>query len=126
MECLTIIAGMQNRKDTLLLRVSYRVPSYHIAEYERIFQQQVVPLAAEKGLRLVGIWKSLVGDVGEFFELWEFSSLTEFEIKWPSLLEDSRFQELLRTTGPMVKDESFSLFQPILSKPGLPDGRRLV
>lgn len=117
---------MQNLKSGLLLRVSYRVPSHHIHEYERIFWRQIMPLAQEKELHLLGIWKSLVGEVGEFLELWQFRSLAEFETKWPSLLEDSRFQELLRTTGPMVKEENFSLFEPALAKPGTRNSRRLV
>ncbi|HLU99630.1 MAG TPA: NIPSNAP family protein [Acidobacteriota bacterium] len=117
---------MQSQTNGFLLKVSYRIAIHQMPQYEQLFQQQVLPLIREKKLRLLGIWKTLVGDVGEYLELWQFDSLGEFEVKWPSLLEDPRFQELVRTTGPMVKDENFTLLQPVLKKPAPKNSGRLV
>lgn len=98
----------------ILLRVSYRVRVHETEVFERIFQEEIVPLIEEHELRFLGIWKTLVGNVGEFLELWEFDSLAEFENRWPVLLQDPRLQAVFEKTGPMVEDESFSILQPAL------------
>jgi hypothetical protein len=98
----------------ILLRVSYRVRVHEMADFEKIFQQEIIPLIEEHGLRFLGIWKTLVGNVGEFLELWEFDSLSDFEKRWSALLQDPRLQTVFEKTGPMVEEESFSLLQPAL------------
>lgn len=97
----------------VVLKVSYRVPVNHMVEFEKILEAQVVPLAEDLGINLKGIWKALVGNVGEFLELWEFDSMAEFETKWRELLDHLELQKIFETTGPVVRDESFALFEPV-------------
>ena len=97
----------------VVLKVSYRVPVNHMVEFEKILEAQVVPLAEDLGINLKGIWKALVGNVGEFLELWEFDSMAEFETKWRELLGHPELQKIFETTGPVVRDESFALFEPV-------------
>ena len=97
----------------VVLKVSYRVPVNHMVEFEKILEAQVVPLAEDLGINLKGIWKALVGNVGEFLELWEFDSMAEFETKWRELLDHPELQKIFETTGPVVRDESFALFEPV-------------
>jgi len=84
-----------------------------MVEFEKILEAQVVPLAEDIGINLKGIWKALVGNVGEFLELWEFDSMAEFETKWRELLDHPELQKIFETTGPVVRDESFALFEPV-------------
>lgn len=97
----------------ILLRVTYRLRAHHMAEFERIFEQDITPLIQSQGLRLQGIWRTLVGDVGEYMELWEFTSLEEFGEAWPRLLSHPRLQEIFQITGPMVEGEKFTLLEPV-------------
>ena len=84
--------------------------------FEEMLKGEVIPLAEELGLNLQGVWRSLVGNAGEYVELWEFDSLDEFEKKWKSLIHHPKIQEVFQTTGAMVADEVFSLYEPIWEK----------
>ena len=96
----------------LLLKVAYRVRAHQIEPFERIFRQEVRPLIEEHGLNFRGIWRTRVGNVGEFLELWEFRDMADFDRRWAPLISDPRLQEIFKRTGPMVQDENFSLFEP--------------
>jgi hypothetical protein len=97
----------------ILLRVTYRLRAHQMAEFERIFQDEILPLVDEHGLRLQGFWRTLVGEVGEYLELWEFDSLAEFDERWRKLLADARLQEIFQRTGPLVENENFALLEPV-------------
>jgi hypothetical protein len=97
----------------VVLKVTYHVPAHRALDFERIFFDQVVPLAEELDLHLSGFWKTLVGNAGEYLELWTFDSMADFGQKWNLLLEHPRFQEIFKTTGPIVRNENFALFQPV-------------
>lgn len=98
----------------VLLKVSYRVPAHQVREFEEIFLRQVLPLIRQRGLALKGFWRSLTGDVGEFLELWEFASAADWDRQWRGLMRDPELQSIFEKTGPMVHDESFQLFDPVL------------
>lgn len=98
----------------VLLKVSYRLRAHHMAEFERIFAEQIQPLINQHGLRFRGLWRTLVGEVGEYLELWEFASLAEYDERWRRLLNDPQLQEIFQTTGPMVEGERFTLLEPVL------------
>ena len=98
----------------VLLKVTYRVRAHQMAEFERIFQAQIMPLVQEHGLDFRGIWRTLVGEVGEYLELWNFTSLTEFDEQWRKLLNDPRLLEIFQVTGLMVEGEKFTLLEPLL------------
>lgn len=97
----------------VLLKVSYRVRAHHIALFEAAFRDRIMPIVRERGLRLRGFWKTLVGNAGEYLELWDFDSLAEFEREWSGLMQDPRLLEVFQNTGPMVEEENFSLLEPV-------------
>lgn len=97
----------------VLLRVTYRVRVHEMEHFETILMGEVVPLALELGIDFRGVWKSLVGRVGEYMELWAFESLADFEARWPKLLGHPRIVEIFKVTGPLVEDEVFSLIEPV-------------
>ncbi|HEX4947906.1 MAG TPA: NIPSNAP family protein [Blastocatellia bacterium] len=97
----------------ILLKVTYRVRAHHLPEFERIFETQIKPLIVAHGLRFGGLWRTLVGEVGEYLELWEFASLAEFDEQWHKLLTDPRLLAIFQLTGPMVEGEKFTLLEPV-------------
>lgn len=99
----------------IILKVTYRIPVHYTAEFERILVDQVIPLAKELGIDSKGVWKTLVGNVGEYLEIWSFDSVADFELKWKKLLNHPEMQKTFQVTGSMVMDESFSLLEPIAS-----------
>ena len=81
--------------------------------FEAIFDAEIMPLVRARGLNFKGIWRVLVGAVGEYEELWEFASMSEFHEQWTALLNDPQLQEIFTRTGPMVEDEQFALLEPV-------------
>jgi len=86
---------------------------HEAAAFEAALVGEVLPLAVELGLNPIGVWKSVVGKVGEYLELWQFESLAEFEDRWAALMNHPRFQQITQRTGPMVEEEQSSLFEPL-------------
>ncbi len=89
-------------------------------QFERIFDTEILPLIREHGLSFKSIWRTVVGEVGEYMELWEFDSLADFDVRWKRLINDPRLQTIFERTGPMVEDERWSLMEPALA----PESRR--
>ena len=73
------------------------------------------PLIRAHGLNFLGLWRSLVGEAQEYLELFQFESLADFEIRWRALGADPRLQKIFATTGPMVEEERFALFDQVLA-----------
>lgn len=99
-----------------LFRITYRVQAHHVRAFEEILAVQILPLIQELGIQPPTVWKGFVGDAGEYMELWEFDSVSDFEEKWRKLTSDPRLHEIFQSTGPMVLDERFSLFEPFQDK----------
>lgn len=101
----------------VVLRISYKVRVHHILAFEQIFMDEIAPLIPSHGLRFLGIWRTLVGPVGEYMELWEFESMTDFDRRWNALMNDPRLLEVFEKTGPMVEEENFTLLAPVGGQP---------
>ncbi len=99
----------------LILRVSYRVRLHQIVEFEETFRNRLMPLIADHRLQFRGLSRTLVGNAGEYMELWEFASAADFEDSWKRLMEDPRLAEIFSTTGPMVENENYALFEPVIA-----------
>ena len=98
---------------SVFLRVTYTVRAQNLKTYKKALLEEVIPQALELGIQYVGAWKTVVGRVGEYMELWQFESMADFENRWPRLLEHPRIQQVFETTGPMVDDETFELIEPV-------------
>ena len=83
-----------------LLRVQYRLRAHDMASFEKILISQVVPLAEELGLNLSGVWRSFIGNAGEYIEHWEFDSMDDLEKGLEENDRSSRAAEDLRNYRP--------------------------
>jgi len=98
----------------VLLRITYRLRAHHMTPFETIFRERILPIAREHELAPEGFWRTSVGEVGEYMELWRFESITDFDQRWRGLLADARIQEIFQTTGPMVEGENFTILESAL------------
>ena len=96
-----------------LLRITYRIQAHNVERFEGILLDEIIPIVQELGISQPAIWKGFVGEAGEFLELWEFESMSDFEEKWRNLMNHSRLREVFRITGPMVEGEKLSIFEPL-------------
>ena len=103
-------------KGKYLLRVQYRLRAHDMASFEKILISQVVPLAEELGLKLTGVWRSFIGNAGEYIEHWEFDSMNDLEEGWKRMIDHPELQNIFETTGPMVEEENFTVYEPIWRK----------
>ena len=99
------------------LHVTYVLEAQDVARFEALFAESFLPIILEHGLDPVGMFKTLVGRAGELTEIWRFESLADYERKWKTLISDPRVAELLKTTGPMVKEETFKLMESVAFLP---------
>lgn len=97
----------------VLLKVTYRLRAHHMLQFERIFNSEIMPVVREHGLKFKGLWRTVVGEVGEYMELWEFDSMAEFDERWRGLFTDPQLLKVFETTGPMVEGERFTLLEPV-------------
>jgi hypothetical protein len=81
--------------------------------FERILLKEVLPLAKTLRIQCNGVWRTLVGNVGEYLELWEFKTVEEYHRKWTALLRHPELQKVFEITGPIVEDEKFALLEPV-------------
>jgi len=95
------------------LRVTYKISAHNISEFERIFLNEIFPLADKLGIPLSGFYRTLIGNTGEFMEIWNFESLGDFERKWPTLMNHPELINIFKITGPMVEDENFTILEKI-------------
>ncbi|HWQ34782.1 MAG TPA: NIPSNAP family protein [Blastocatellia bacterium] len=98
----------------ILLRITYRLRAHHMPQFEKIFADEIAPLIREHNLKFKSIWRTVVGSVGEYMELWEFDSVADFDERWRALIGDARLQTIFERTGPMVEDEQWSLMEAAL------------
>ena len=95
------------------LHVTFRVDAHLIDQYNAVFSGRFIPVLKELGFQCVGIWTTLVGNAGEYTEIWEFADIAEYYRKWNGMLADPRVREILLITGPLVRDEVFKLMSPM-------------
>ncbi len=101
-----------------VLKVTYRIRAHNLIEFEQLFVDQIFPLTHSHNLKLLGFWRTLVGNMGEYMELWEFRSVANFEQSWQRLLQDPALAKIFERTGPMVEDETFDLLEAVDLRPG--------
>lgn len=99
------------------LHVTYVLEAQDVVPFEALFAETFLPVILEHGLEPVGMWRTLVGRAGEITEIWRFESLADYERKWKALTSDPRVTEILKTTGPMVRDERFKLMESVAFLP---------
>ena len=93
----------------LYLMVRFNVPLHETGRYETIFAGEFLPLIREHGIEMVGTFKTLVGEAGEYHELWRFADAADFDRKWKALFADPRVGRIVERTGPLVHGESSRL-----------------
>lgn len=99
--------------ENIVLKVTYVIEAHNEDEFEEILQDEVIPLAENLGIELGGLYKTVIGNAGEFVELWLFEGLSDYEKKWSLLVNHPSLKEIFKRTGPMVKHEKFQLLRQI-------------
>ena len=68
--------------------------------YNRLIEQSGLPLFREAGGRMVGWWKTLIGDLYEHVTIWEYDDMAAFERAIGLPLEEPRLRQVRRGARP--------------------------
>jgi NIPSNAP len=76
-----------------------------MSEYERLIESKGLPLFQKAGGRMVGWWKTLVGDLYEHVTIWEYDNMAAFERAVAKLGVDKQFAEFVAERDPLLAGE---------------------
>lgn len=97
-------------------------------DYNRLIEQQGLPLFREAGGRMVGWWTTVVGDLYEHVTIWEYDGMDAYERFLEKLGKDARFARFVATRDPLLAGEQSRFLQLAAGAgpPRLPETARYV
>ena len=97
-------------------------------EYAALIETKGLPLFRAAGGRMVGWWKTFVGDLYEHVTIWEYDSLAAFEQAAGKLGADKRFAEFAALRDPLLVREQNRLLHlaDFGTRPALPEQSKIV
>src|SRR5262249_30117520 len=92
-------------------------------EYNRLIEQSGLPLFREAGGRMVGWWKTLIGDLYEHVTIWEYDNMAAFERAIGHLSKSTPFAKFVEARDPLLAGEEnrFLRLAPGAERPRLPE-----
>jgi len=91
--------------------------------YNRLIEQSGLPLFREAGGRMVGWWKTLIGDLYEHVTIWEYDDMAAFERAIQFLSKNPAFDRFVAARDPLLAGEQnrFLRLAAGAGRPPLPD-----
>ncbi len=92
------------------------------SEYGKLIQEKGLPLIREAGGRMVGWWKTLIGDLYEQVTIWEYDGMPAFEKAIGFLGNNGQFHQFVGLRDPLLAGEEcrFLRLAAWAEKPALP------
>src|SRR4051794_12107788 len=92
-------------------------------EYNRLIEKSGLPLFREAGGRMVGWWKTLIGDLYEHVTIWEYDDMAAFERAIGHLSKDAAFARFVGARDPLLAGEEsrFLRLATGVDRPRLPE-----
>ncbi|MBX9788223.1 MAG: NIPSNAP family protein [Pirellulales bacterium] len=97
-------------------------------EYAKLIETKGLPLFRVAGGRVVGWWRTMVGDLYEHVTIWEYDNLAAFEQAGQKLGGDQRFAEFAKLRDPLLAGEQscFLHLAEFADRPALPEQAKIV
>ncbi len=98
------------------------------AEYDKLIETEGLPLFQQAGGRMVGWWKTLVGNLYEHVTIWEYDDMAAFEKAIGILGGEKKFAAFVAKRDPLLTGEEnrFMRLVPGAKPPPLPDASKFV
>ena len=96
--------------------------------YQRLIEKSGLPLFREAGGRMVGWWKTLVGDLYEHVTIWEYDDMAAFERAGQFLSRNPAFARFVASRDPLLAGEESRFLRLATggARPQVPDPSPLV
>lgn len=75
------------------------------AEYDELIRSRGLPLFRAAGGRMVGWWKTLIGDLYEHVTIWEYDNMAAFQQAIEYLGPNQKFAEFVTQRNPLLAGE---------------------
>ena len=97
-------------------------------DYAALIETKGLPLFRAAGGRMVGWWKTMIGDLYEHVTIWEYDDLAAFEQAGQKLGGDQRFAEFAKLRDPLLAGEQshFLHLADFAARPSLPEQAKIV
>ncbi len=82
-----------------------RVKPDRIAEYDKLIETRGLPLFRAAGGRMVGWWKTMIGNQYEQVTIWQYDDMAAYDAAVASLGKNERFAEFARLRDPLLAGE---------------------
>lgn len=98
------------------------------AQYDQLIEEKGLPLFHAAGGRMVGWWKTLVGNLYEHVTIWEYDDMAGFEKAIQFLGPNEKFAEFVKLRDPLLdgEDSRFMTLSSSGSSPALPERANFV
>lgn len=101
----------------LYLMATVQLHTGKLQEFNDILSKEYLPVAQKYGQKLVGSWRTLIGNVDEVTDLWAFNSLEHFEKVRASLAENPEWQRAYARLRSVIAAESHKVVSPLPVSP---------
>jgi len=91
--------------------------------YDALIEKSGLPLFRQAGGRMVGWWKTLIGDLYEHVTIWEYDDMAGFEKAVQFLGKNADFARFVAARDPLLSSEESRFLRPAASgvRPALPE-----
>ena len=91
--------------------------------YDSLIEKSGLPLFRQAGGRMVGWWKTLIGDLYEHVTIWEYDDMAAFEKAVGFLSKSPDFAKFVASRDPLLSGEEsrFLRLAPGATRPNLPE-----
>ncbi len=91
--------------------------------YDSLIEKSGLPLFRQAGGRMVGWWKTLIGDLYEHVTIWEYDNMAAFEKAVGFLSKSPDFAKFVASRDPLLSGEEsrFVRLAPGATRPNLPE-----
>jgi hypothetical protein len=101
----------------LYMMAKIQVAPGKMEEFTKVFNEEFAPSCARLGRKLVGQWKTYIGDMDEVTDLWQYHDLTDMQRFNEARMKDDRYLKALTKLGPLVAHETMKLMYPTALSP---------
>lgn len=101
----------------IYLLATVQLQTGKLQEFSDVLSQEYLPIAESYGQKLVGTWRTVVGNVDEVTDLWAFESLEHFERVRGSLAQNPDWQKAYVRLRSVIAAESHKIISPLPFSP---------
>ena len=88
-----------------------------VQEFNDLLEKELKPVAERHGQRLIGSFRTVVGDVFKVVDLWAFDSWESFAKARESLPQDIQYQEAAAKIQSLSQFEKLNILRPLPVSP---------